>query len=224
MGATLLQSLPIAFRPLCSNGGQVKKLIILCLAVGACALAGRSAIAQTEPKTGLILPGSSVAGVKLGDNASRFDAVFPKGPVSENHSASGAVGEGCPTEIYYWSDLALNTSVVTAYLNAGEISQISTQGPVFFLPDGLKTGATEEQVKKAYPKGQGYVLLGSASHLNGERNLVYWVDKADGVAFKLTWWPSKKTRTVSGIDIFPKGSDFRPEGCISPPQQWMRLK
>lgn len=202
----------------------MKKLMSLCLTVGICALTGWSARAQTGPRAGLILPGQSVAGVKLGDDAAHFEKVFPKRPTSDDHSPSGAVGEGCPTEIYYWSDLALNTTVVTAYLNNGEISQISTQGPVFSLPNGLKTGATEEQVKQADPKGQGYVLSGSASRLNGGRNLVYWVDKRAGVAFKLTWWPSKKERTVSGIDIFPKGSDFRPEGCISPPQQWVKLK
>lgn len=181
-------------------------------------------MAQTGPKAGLILPGQSVAGVKLGDDAAHFEQVFPKRSTSDDHSASGAVGQGCPTEIYYWSDLALDTSVVTAYLNNGEISLISSQGPVFSLSNGLKTGATEEQVKQAYPKGQGYVLSGSASRLNGGRNLVYWVDDGAGVAFKLAWWPSKKERAVSGIDVFPKGSDFRPEGCISPPQQWEKLK
>lgn len=202
----------------------MKKLMSLCLTLGVCVLAGWSAVAQTEPKTELILPGTSVAGVKLGDDVSRFEAVFPKRPASEDHSRTGAVAEQCPTEIYYWSDLALDTSVVTAYLKDGRISQLSTQGPKFSLPNGLKTGASEILVKQAYPKGQGYVLMGSASRLNGGRNLVYWVDKRAGVAFKLAWWQSKKQRSISGIDIFPKGSDYRPEGCISPPQRWDKLK
>jgi hypothetical protein len=202
----------------------VTRLIRWCLLLGVGTLAGWNAMGQSEHKEELVLPGTSVAGVKLGDDAAHFEQVFPKHPTSDNHSPSGGVGDGCPTEIYYWSDLALETSVVTAYLNAGQISQISTQGPLFSLPNDLKTGATEEQVEREYPKGLGYVLSGSASRLNGGRNLVYWVDRAAGVAFKLTWWPRKKERTVSGIDIFPKGSDFRPEGCISPPQQWKKLK
>jgi hypothetical protein len=194
------------------------------LLLGVCVVAGWNATGQSQHRKELVLPGASVAGVKLGDDASAFEAVFPKRPASNDHSPSGSVGEQCPTEIYYWNDLAVDTSVVTAYLKDGEISQLSVQGPMFSLPDGLGTGATEEQVKQAYPKGQGYVLSGSASHLNGGRNLVYWVDTAAGVAFKLTWWASKKERNVGGIDIFPKGSDFRPEGCISPPQQWQEVK
>jgi hypothetical protein len=202
----------------------VKKLMFLCLTVGICALAGWSVRAQTGPRTGLILPGTSVAGVKLGDDASRFEAVFPKRPESDDHSLSGAVGEQCSTEIYYWSDLALDTSVVTAYLKNGEISQLSAQGPMFSLPNGLKTGATEEQVKQAYPNGRMYVLLNSGGKVNGGRDLNYWVDKNAGVAFKLAWWQSKMQRSVSGIDIFPKGSAYRPDGCISLPQKWQQLK
>src|SRR5271170_7991991 len=100
----------------------------LCLAVGVCTLAGRSVIAHTEPKTELILPGTSVAGAKLGDNASQFEAAFPKRPQSEDHSQAGTVGEQCPTEVYYWNDLTLDTSVVSAYLRSGQISQLSAQG------------------------------------------------------------------------------------------------
>lgn len=202
----------------------MKRLMSSYLMLGICAMAALNAAAQTQPKMGRVLPGTSVAGVKLGADASRFEAVFPKRPASEDHSLTGGSGGTCPTELYYWSDLDLNTSVVTAYLRDGKISQLSAQGPMFSLPNGLKTGATEEQVKHAYPKGHGYVLLGSASHLNGGRNLDYWIDRGAGVAFKLAWWQSKKQRSVSGIDVFPKGSDFRPEGCISPPQQWQSLK
>jgi len=199
-------------------------LISSCLLSGICSLAVWNVSAQTGPKKGLILPGHSVAGVRLGDDAAHFEEVFPKRSTSNDHSSSGSIGQGCPTEIYYWSDLAPDTSVVTAYLNNGEISQISTQGPLFSLSNDLRTGATEAQVKQRYPKGVRYILSGSASQLNGGRDLVYWVDKGAGVAFELAWWPSKKKRAVSRIDIFPKGSEFRPEGCISPPQQWQKLK
>lgn len=224
MGATLLRSQSIASRRAASNQRGARVLTSSRLVLAICVLAGCSATAQNGPKTSIILPGQSVAGVKLGDDAARFEQVFPKRSASDDHSSSGSVGQGCPTEIYYWSDLATDTSVVTAYLSEGTISQISVQGPMFSLPDGLKTGTTEERVKQAYPKAQGYVLSGSASHLNGGRNLLYWVDKGAGVAFKLAWWPSKGKRAVSGIDVFPKGSDFRPEGCISPPQSWKQLR
>jgi hypothetical protein len=33
----------------------------------------------------------------------------------------------------------------------------------------------------------------------------------------------KKERLASGIDIFEKGTDYRPEGCILAPQKWKEL-
>lgn len=202
----------------------MNKLISLCLAVGICGLAGRMTMAQTKPKVGLVLPGDSILGVKLGDDASRFEAAFPKRPETENHSPSGTVGDQCPTEIYYWSDLAPDTSVATAYLKDGAISQLSVQGPMFSLPNGLKTGATEERVKQAYPKGQMYVLLYSGGKVNGGRDLHYWVAREAGIAFELAWWQTKMQRLVEKIDVFTKGSEFRPEGCISQPQEWQKVK
>jgi hypothetical protein len=202
----------------------MKKSMSSWLLFGACAMAFWVATAQTEPKKDLVLPGTSVAEVKLGSDPSTFQSAFSQQPGQVNSSQTGTFGEGCPDRIYYWSDLAPNTSVATAYLKNGAISQLSVQGPVFSLPDDLKTGATEEQVRRAYRKGQMYVLLYSGSKVNGGRDLLYWVDKEAGVAFKLAWWQSKKLRLASGIDIFPKGSDYQPEGCVSPPQQWQAQK
>ncbi len=199
------------------------KFFCWCLTVGVCAFTVRSAWTQTGPETGLILPGMSVAGVKLGDDASRFEAVFPNRHGAEDHSLSGAVGEQCPAELYYWSDLSPDTSVVTAYLRNGGISQISAQGPRFSLPNGLKDGMTEEQVQHAYPNGKMYILLHSGSKVNGGQDLYYWVEKRAGLAFKLAYWQSKKQRAISAIDIFPKGSEYRPGGCILTPQNWQKL-
>lgn len=192
---------------------------------GTCVLTIRGVTAQTEPKADLIiLPGTSVAGVKLGSDPSTFQSAFSQQAGHVNSSQTGTFGEGCPDRIYYWSDLGRDTSVATAYLKDGAISQLSVQGPVFSLPNGLKTGATEEQVKQAYPNGQMYVLVNSGSKVNGGRDLHYWVDKGAGIAFRLAWWQSKKLRNVSGIDIFLRGSDYRPEGCISMPHEWEKVK
>ncbi len=195
-----------------------------CLLLGVFALAVWNATAQTEPNWSLILPGMSVAGVELGSSASSFQAVFSHHPGRAGAQVGRSGGAACPDAVYYWSDLARDPSVVTAYVKDGGISQLSVLGPTFSLPNGLKTGTTEEQVERAYPKGQMYALLQSGSKVNGGRDLHYWVDKRAGVAFKLAWWQSKKLRSVSGIDIFPKGSYYRAEGCISTPQQWEKLK
>jgi hypothetical protein len=202
----------------------VKRLILSCLLLVSSGLMSRSAQGQIGPRRDLVLPGMSVDGVELGGSPSSFQAVFSQHPgqVGAQIGRSGAAQ--CPDGVYYGSDLARDTSVATAYLKGGAISQLSVQGPVFSLPNGLKTGATEEQVRQASPKAQMYVLLHSGNKVNGGRDLHYWVDEEAGVAFKLAWWQSKKLRSVSGIDIFPKGSAYRPEGCISTPQQWEKLK
>ena len=192
--------------------------------LGAFVLAVLDAGAQKGPKVGLILPGTGVAEVKLRDDASRFEAVFPNPNGNGNGAPSGTVGEGCPEQMIYWVDIELGETGVNAYLTNGRISQFSVHTSRFALPGGIKTGATEPQIKRAFPKGQAYVLLGSNSKVNGGRNLVYWVDKGDGVAFELAWSQNKKARLLNGIDVFRKDTEYHPEGCISPPQEWRQMK
>src|SRR6266566_7056513 len=52
------------------------------------------------------------------------------------------------------------------------------------------------------------------------RNFSLLDRQRNGVAFKLAWLQSKKQVSVSGIDIFCRHSDYRPDGCVSPPEQW----
>ena len=77
-----------------------------------------------------------------------------------------------------------------------------------------------ERVKSLFPSGRAYALIGSGSDLVGGRDLIYWVDEKAGVAFEFYWNRRKKYRLVGGIDVFVPGTDYRPDGCISPPQQW----
>ena len=56
------------------------------------------------------------------------------------------------------------------------------------------------------------------------RDLIYWVDKNAGIAFELYCNERKKQRLVRSIDVFEKGADYQPEGCVSPPQLWRELK
>ena len=162
------------------------------------------AIAQTEPIAGLILPKIGVAGVKLGSDPSAFEAVFPQRPGHTNSAQTGTFGEGCPDELYYWSDLDVNTSKIDAYSKHGEISQLSVFGPRFSLSNGLKTGATEQTVVRAYPNGNMYVLLYSSNKVNGGRDLHYWVEEGAGIAFELAWWQSKKTKVRRQHRHFPE--------------------
>jgi len=195
----------------------VKRLMLLCFAFSIYTLMAWNAIAQSPPKDGLILPGESIAGVKLGSPFSSFEAVFPQHPHADEDMPDSQCGAG---RIYHWVDIDHDATGIYAYFKNGNIYQLSVHTPRLALANGIKVEASEERAKSTYPKGRGYVLLHSGSATVGGRDLVYWVDKDTGVAFELYWNRHKKQRLISGIDIFPKGSDYRPESCISPPQQW----
>lgn len=176
--------------------------------------------AQAAKNNEVIEPGESVAGVRLGSDFSSFERVFPKHP----HADTDYPDNGCGDRVYQWVDVDRSATGIYVYLKENKISQFSVQTPRFALPNRIALNASEEQVKRAFPKGRAYVLVGSGSAAVGGRDLVYWVDKASGVAVELYWNQRKRTRLVRSIDIFRKGANYRPEGCISPPQQWRELK
>jgi hypothetical protein len=149
-----------------------------------------------------------------------FTAVFPKHPDADEDLPPN----GCGVGGYHWVDIDQSATGIYAYTRNGRIVQFSVQTPRFSLQNGVKVGASEQQVKQLYPNGQGYVLLYSGSAVVGGRDLVFWVDKKAGVAVELYWNKKRNQRLVNGIDIFRKGADYRPEGCISPPQQWQQMK
>jgi hypothetical protein len=166
----------------------------------------------------LILPGDSVAGIKLRSHFSNFEAVFPKHPkFDEDYTYD------CSGRVYHWLDIDKSSNGVYVFLRNDEIYQISVQTPRFALPNGIQLDASERQVQAAYPNGRGYILLGSGSAAVGGRDLVYWVDTGRGVAFEFYWYHEKKKRLLGAIDIFQRGSAYYPEGCISPPREWKEL-
>jgi len=180
-------------------------------------LASIRCIAQT-PKSGIIVAGESVAGLKLGSALFDFQAMFPKKP-NIDEDFSNMLLDGCPAS-YHWVDLERRATGVYAILQDGQISQLSVKTPRFHLANGISTEASAAQVKHLYPHGKEFVLVGSGGKEVGGRDLHYWVDSSDGVAFEL--YGDK--RLVSAITIFEKGKEYLPDGCISPPQKWRAVK
>ncbi len=149
--------------------------------------------------------------------------MFPNHP-GIDEDATDNVQDGCPGRSYHWLDIDRNANGVYAYFKNGKLYQLSVHTPRFALANGVHIDSRTEEVKQAYPGGREYMLLGSGSAVVGGKDLIYWVDMADGIAFEFYWNGRKHERLVSGIDIFPKGSDYLPSGCISPPQKWQQLK
>jgi hypothetical protein len=178
-----------------------------------------SAVGVTA-QVGQIVPGESVAGVRIGDTFREFAHVFPPQPRFDEEFP----GNACLERSYHWVDIKADATGVYAYFKGGQVSQMSVQTPRFHLGSGLKTGATVQQVLQAFPRGRWSVLLHSGSTEVGGKDLTYWVDSDSGVAFSFYWDRRKKERLVFGIDIFQKSTNYLPEGCISSPQQWRELE
>jgi hypothetical protein len=198
----------------------MKKLMLY---LGLAVLVSRpcNAWGHVPPPEGLIRPGEGVSGVNLGSHFSNFEAVFPRHARLDEDMPDTQCGAG---RVYHWLDIDKRANGIYAYLKDDQIYQLSIQTPRFSLPNGLKVDAPENRVKTTYPHGRAYVLLGSHMEALGGRDLIYWVDQKEGLAFELYWNKTKKKRLVRAIDIFRKGADYRPEGCISPPQQWRELE
>ncbi len=175
------------------------------------------------PINGTVIPGQSVAGLRLGSTFSEFQALFPPHP-NIDEDMQNSLQNGCPERSYHWLDIDRNATGVYGLFKDGKIYQISVHTPRFGLSNGVHIDSTVDQVKQAYPAGQQYMLTGSGSAVVGGKDLLYWVDQVDGIAFELYWNKKSSRRLVSSIDIFKAGTEYRPEGCISPPQSWKRVR
>jgi hypothetical protein len=196
-------------------------------------------VAQARGKKPVILihPGKGVGRLLLGDGPAQFDAVFPNTPGGVNNTVGGS-GADCPAEMYLWYDKADNSSAVNAYTASTSYSfvLITVYGPLFRLPNGMfaldpsywgvgpAVGTTMRQVERAFPDGHLYVRTNTDSDWNFDHNLEYWVDRKVGIAFALVWWPPQKQRIVQKISVFVPGANFKPDGCISPPDQYRKIR
>src|SRR2546425_12355076 len=57
----------------------------------------------------------------------------------------------------------------------------------------------------------------------GGRDLIYWVSQEKGIAFELYYNRKVGHRLIYKVIVFEAGSQFFPEGCIVPPQEWHEL-
>jgi hypothetical protein len=92
------------------------------------------------PHAGLLLPGRSLAGVRIGE------------PAAQVQTALGAHGvcEGCSTTTWYFTYAKFTQSGLAVELRRGRVSAVYTvwQPPGWRGPDGLRLGAVEAQVTK----------------------------------------------------------------------------
>ena len=169
----------------------------------------------------LIKPGQSVGLLRLGD--SHEHAVELLGKTEEDYNFENNKS-ACARSEMHWADVELDSNGVFLYLKDSRIYQIVAATPRYATREGIKSGDTPGLVRRYYPSIQAFALLGSGSQVVGGRDVIYWVDQQQGIAFEFYYDSKTRKRYLEGIVVFDPEVSFLPEGCISPPQKWVKLK
>ena len=170
-------------------------------------------------ETDLIRPGCSVGSLHLGDRRERMLEVLGKKPQDEEYT----YGAPCSLTEFHWLDPKMRSNGLFIYLKEDRVFQIASTMPRYRTVEGITVGSPSEDVRRHYPQLRAYVLLGSGMKVVGGRDLIYWVDRQRGIAFEFYYDRKGSMRRVSRVIVFEPSSDFKPEGCISPPQEWREL-
>jgi hypothetical protein len=175
-----------------------------------------------DPK--LIVPGESVALLRVGDSRERMLELFPKKPNIDLEYNYDQKCCGCDFSDYHWLPPDFKSNGLFFYLKQGRIYQISVQSDLFATSKGVKLESTPETVRRQYPDAnRAYVYLNSSSKFTGWRNIVYWVDGISGVAFEFYYDRKERRRYVGAIIVFDPESEFQPDGCTSSLREFTEL-
>jgi hypothetical protein len=159
----------------------------------------------------LIVPGQKVGSLQLGNTGDQSLKLL--GPKKEEYNYDNP----CKYSEMHWYDMELDTNGIFVYLKDGKIFQLEAATPRYRTAEGITEESSPDVVRRRFPQLRSYVLLNSGSDIVGGRDLIYWVDRADGIAFEFYYNRKAKKRRVSKVIIFNPNSEFQPEGCVSPP-------
>jgi hypothetical protein len=175
------------------------------------------------PGSTTIVPGRSVGPLRLGDIRERALELFGT-PDEEYTFDENSLGPCKYTEVH-WNDPKHDDRWgIFVYSKNNRIYQIMTDTPRFATAGRITSDSSPDEVQRLFPNLQSYVLLGSGSKVNGGENLIYWVDQNAGIAFEFYHHPKLNKRRLASTIVFEPGGEFLPTGCISPPQEWRKLK
>lgn len=175
----------------------------------------------TVPGPSVIVPGKSVGPLQLGDTRERAVELLGE-PTEEYTYDENSLGPCKFTEMS-WTDLDLDRRGITLYLKNGHIYQIESFTTRFATASGITNDISPQKVRQLYSSLKSYVLLNSGSKVDGGKDLIYWVEDSEGIAFGLYNYPKINKRKTGSIILFERGVKFVPRGCVSPPQEWREL-
>ncbi len=166
----------------------------------------------------LIVPGASVGPLKLGDPRARALELFPQKPEDQQWD------DLCGTTLD-WIDTAnpMGRGELLIRIKKDKIFQIESATTRFKTAEGLSTFNAPDDVRNIYKGMRAYTLLTAPVPALGDRPLVFWVDKKQGIAFAFAYDPSHRKRYVYKVIVFEPNKDFCPEQEKTSSPKWQGL-
>jgi hypothetical protein len=169
----------------------------------------------SNPQIGVIAPGKAVGPLQLGANKADVIAAFQwRDKPDEMYTHE----DPCNYEELHWLDMERHKNGVWAFLRDGRVYQIDVDTDRYSTPDGIRFGATVDQVEKLYRDAKPFRWTHSGSKVNGGRDVFYLINTEKGIAFGFFYNAQLKRRTVESISVFIPGDSFQPDGCLQAPQ------
>jgi hypothetical protein len=189
--------------------------------IAVCLMVFLSLLTSVTAGQSVTLAGKSVGLLHLGDTRKRVAELFPKNPRWDQETDFTKNESDCGYDytesIWHPPDFKGELFI---YLKKNTVFEVMVQTKHFPTAEGITQYSSPKQVLRSYPNmKKAYVLLGSASKVNGPRNLVYWVDGESGIAFEFYYDSGKRRRLVSSVIIFQPNTEFQPYGCTGSPRE-----
>ena len=166
----------------------------------------------------LIEPGLSVGPLKLGDSRDRALQLFSKKDEDQEWE------DGCGTALYWVdTDNRAGRGDLTIRLKKDKVFQIESSTTRFHTAEGITAFDPPEKIRAAYKDLAAYTLLVSPATALGDRPLIFWVDKKNGIAFVFAYYPAKHQRYLYKIIVFLPNKTFCPEGESTNSPKWQKI-
>jgi hypothetical protein len=169
----------------------------------------------------LIVPGTRVGSLALGDSEMRISELFPKPSISQPTQSSD-----CGTQ--YLVGLlqdAKRPGFLHVFAKGSKIVQIEADRAHYRTQEGIASGSAPDDVRFQYPGLDSYLFLGGTSEALNMGPLIVWADLKRGIAFSF----AHRSRTdttflLNTIIVFNPGSSFcEEESIVSDPSSWRKL-
>jgi hypothetical protein len=168
------------------------------------------------PALSFIEPGHSVGLVVLGETRERLEFLTPVKAINEYPES--APDCEARTEMS-WSE-PNGPGGLSVFLRNGAVFQIESATPRYSTKEGVTVGSSPSALERHFKRLEAYVLDPTGDQESGFHDLNYWIDREQGIAFELAYYPKARRRAVSKIIVFTPHTDFLPQGCIPPTQRW----